>query len=112
MKKWFKDWTPLPADMILQTLPVVVAVLAVMLIPLLQHISRASAWSAFGVALAAAAVGTVLLFIARLPLYRRGQFFTFGLRLLDTPHRRLYRAAYVFIGASAFLLLILLAALR
>ena len=57
MKKWFKDWSPLPADMLIQVLlPViliVVGMLASILLPLLQHVRRADAWSLFGVAIAA-----------------------------------------------------------
>jgi hypothetical protein len=116
MRKWFKDWTPLPADMLIQVLlPVifiVVGVLASILFPLLQRLRRADAWTLFGVAVAAGVVGAALLFLARLPLYRRRQFFTVGPHSLDAPHRRLYWLAYSFVGASVLLLLSLLAVLR
>ena len=55
------------------------------------------------VALALAVCGVVLLFLAKLPLYRRRQFFTFGPRLLDRTHRRLYAWAYAFIALALFL---------
>src|SRR5688572_15029417 len=45
-------------------------------------------------------IGVVLLFFARLPLYRQRRFFTFGPRALDSRHRRLYAWAYFFVGAS------------
>jgi hypothetical protein len=51
-----------------------------------------------------AAIGIVLLLFARLPLYRQGRFFTFGARLLDDRHRRLYRCAYAFITLAMLLL--------
>jgi hypothetical protein len=115
MKKWFKDWTPLPADMAGLLFPLVVILVGTLtsvLLPMLQRVRRADSWSVFGVAVAASIVGIVLLFLARLPLYRQRQFFSFGSRLLDAPHRRLYRAAYSFVFVAALLLLILLASLR
>src|SRR4051812_4395602 len=36
------------------------------------------------------AIGVVILFFARLPLYRQGRFFSFGPSELDPLHRRLY----------------------
>ena|SRR5665213_2724164 len=49
-------------------------------------------------------IGIALLFVARLPLYRQRRFFTFGPGALDTRHRKFYRWAYLFIGASVVLL--------
>ncbi len=115
MKKWFKDWTPLPADMVVQMFPlvlIVIAVLSSVLLPILHHLRRADAWIVFGVSLGLAVVGVVLLFCARFPLYRQGQFFSFGSRLLDASHRRLYRLSYGFILVAVFVLLILLVTLR
>ena len=51
-------------------------------------------------------VGIVILFFARLPLYREGRFFIFGPRALDRKHRRLYWLAYVFVAASLLLFLV------
>jgi hypothetical protein len=59
------------------------------------------------VALVVAAVGVVLLFMARLPLYRERRFFTFGPGALDQRHRRLYRWAYGFIAAGVVLMVLL-----
>lgn len=64
------------------------------------------------VALALAAIGIVLLFIARLPLYRQRRFFTFGPGALDKRHRRIYLGAYCFIVTSAALLLAICGILR
>jgi len=58
------------------------------------------------------AIGTVLLFLARLPLYRQRRFLTFGPKELDERHRRVYWWAYRFIGASVLLLVVLLFVLR
>ena len=90
--------------------PLFIGLLAVMILPALNRIRRVDAWSVFGVAVAVALLGVVLLYYARLPLYRQGRFFNFGSHLLDAPHRRLYRVAYCFIFVAVFLLVILLAA--
>jgi hypothetical protein len=63
-------------------------------------------------ALALAGIGAVLLFFARLPLYRQRRFFAIGPGTLDSKHRRLYRWAYGFIGCSVGLLLLLRFTLR
>lgn len=60
------------------------------------------------VALILGGVGVVLLFLARLPLYRQHHFLTFGPGQLSGTHRRLYFAAYFFIVPCIFLLLALL----
>lgn len=54
-----------------------------------------------------ASIGVVLLFVARLPLYRQRRFFTFGPGSLDEKHRRIYCWAYRFIGTSIVLLALL-----
>jgi hypothetical protein len=63
------------------------------------------------VAILSAGIGVVLLFFARLPLYRQRRFFAFGSKLLDEPHRRFYRWAYRFICLGVLLLLLTLLAL-
>jgi hypothetical protein len=87
---WHSD---IPGMLAFWFAPLIIGILAAMILPLLNRIQRADAWSVFGVALAIAVVGVILLFCARLPLYRQGRFYSFGSRLLDAPHRRLYRAA-------------------
>lgn len=57
---------------------------------------------------ASAIIGVVLLFLARLPLYRQGRFLTIGPRDLDESHRRLYFWAYRFLIPSVCLLISLL----
>jgi len=59
------------------------------------------------VAVGLGCVGIVLLFCARLPLYRQKRFFTFGPAALDGAHRKLYWAAYACIVPSILLLLVL-----
>ncbi len=59
------------------------------------------------IAVVLAAVGIVLLFIARFPLYRQRRFFSLGPGALDPKHRRIYWWAYVFIGCSGVMLVLL-----
>jgi hypothetical protein len=47
-------------------------------------------WAA-GVSLSGALFGAVLLFVAKLPLYRQGRFFTFGIQALPVTSHRFYR---------------------
>jgi hypothetical protein len=48
----------------------------------------------YGIGLAVAAVGTSLIFYAKLPLYRQRQFLTFGSRALPESSRPFYRWGY------------------
>jgi hypothetical protein len=47
-------------------------------------------WAA-GISVSVAVLGAVLLFIAKLPVYRQGRFFTFGIQALPVTSHRLYR---------------------
>jgi len=64
------------------------------------------------VSLILAVIGVILLFIARLPLYRQRKFFTFGSKALPAGHRKVYRIAYGFLGVSVVMMLSLLLVLR
>ena len=81
-----------------------VALLTAMLLPDIASFRRVGSTSLFAVGLLAGICGIVLLFFARLPLYRQHRFFTFGPRCLDGCHRRLYWLAYLFVLASIALL--------
>lgn len=59
------------------------------------------------VALILGGIGVVLLFFARLPLYRQRRFLAFGARHLTGVHKGLYFAAYAFIVPCILLLLAL-----
>ena len=61
-------------------------------------------WVALGMGVA----GVLLLFLARLPLYRQGKFLSFGPRALPAGHRRLYWIAYGLIGTSVAIMVLLL----
>ena len=82
---------------------------------LLTHLSKAKTTgdaSLLCVAYASGVCGVVLLFLARLSLYRQRRFLVFGPRELDEKHRRLYRWAYRFTGVSVLLMLLLLFILK
>lgn len=57
-------------------------------------------WSGLGLG----CVGAILLYFARLPLYRQRRYFTFGPKALPPSHRKTYWLAYAFVIASVFLL--------
>jgi riboflavin transporter FmnP len=113
MKQWFKDWTPLPPDMVaLIWTPIFVTTIAILTSTLLWPVLRSGVLSLFLAAVAAGVLGSILLFFARLPLYRRGQFLSFGPRKLDARHRKLYWRAYVLIAASVITMITMLVVLR
>lgn len=58
----------------------------------------------YGLGVGAGVVAAILLFMARLPLYRARRFWTFGPRLLDRRHRWYYWLAYIAVGISLVLL--------
>jgi hypothetical protein len=109
MKRWLKDWTPLPPDMVvLISSPIVVLLVGIFTATVILHLDRANAVVVLCVALAIGLVGVGLLFWARLPLYRRKVFFSFGPRMLDAG----YRLAYVLVGVSVVLMLLLILFLK
>jgi hypothetical protein len=57
-------------------------------------------WSGLGLG----CLGTALLLLSRLPLYRRHQFLAFGPKTLPPFHRKLYRLAYAVLIAAVLLL--------
>lgn len=60
------------------------------------------------VALVVGVTGVVMLFFARLSLYRQRKFLSFGPQALSASHRRLYWIAYGFIGVSIAIMVLLL----
>jgi hypothetical protein len=58
----------------------------------------------YGFGLGAGVIGAVLLFVARLPLYKQRRFWTIGPMQLDRKLRRIYWLAYAFVVASLLLL--------
>lgn len=105
MSKKSSDWYVPPDIAFLLSfyfiLPIILLVSGTML-PLLARFKSGDLAGVFYSALALGAVGTVLLFFARLPLYRKRQFLGFGPGQLDGIHRRLYWVAYLFVAVSVF----------
>jgi hypothetical protein len=78
----------------------VIALLAATLLPSITSLRGMVLTRLFWIGLAAGIVGTVLLFLARIPRYRQRRFLTFGPRELDRLHRRLYWLAYLVVFVS------------
>jgi len=95
----------------LQILPFVVLLVAGTVLAALARAKQGDPFLLY-LALGLAGAGLILLFMAKLPLYRQGRFLTFGSKLLPANRRRLYRVACALIGLSAIIMLVLLAALR
>jgi uncharacterized membrane protein YidH (DUF202 family) len=112
---WDKSAWYVPRDWLLNFdanfIPIAALIVAICFLPTIQR-ARHGDPTLFLMALALAVIGIILLFLARLPLYRQRRFFTFGPKTLPTRNKRMYWVAYGFIGSSMFVMLLLLAALR
>ena len=84
----------------------VILVLSAMLLPPISSLRGVDSARLFWIGLTAGIIGIVFLFFARLPLYRRRRFWTFGPRELDSFHRRLYWLAYLIVLVSIGLLVV------
>lgn len=62
----------------------------------------------FWVAFVIGIIGIVLLFLARLPLYRQRNYLSFGPHALSSGYRQLYWISYGFIGTSIAIMVLLL----
>ncbi len=109
-KRKLSDWYVPPEliGMFLFFFVPLIGILCAMLLPLLNQARRRGDATLVYVALLFGIIGIMLLFFARLPLYKQRKFFTFGSRALDAPHRKLYHWAYVFVGACVLLMIMLL----
>ena len=99
------DWK-FPADLaVLSGFPVLIlAYLAGSFFSLINHLATANMVALFWTGLGLGCLGIVLLYLARLPLYRQRQFLTFGPRALPPFHRKLYWSAYISVLAGILLL--------
>ncbi|HVU27946.1 MAG TPA: hypothetical protein VHG71_09450 [Verrucomicrobiae bacterium] len=107
MNKKKSDWH-IPSDWaflfgIFVIMPTI-AILAGMLLPVLSELKTASLESLFWSGLGLGGLGIMILFFARLPLYRQRKFLTFGPKPLRSFHRKLYWLAYALVIAAMFLL--------
>jgi hypothetical protein len=113
-KRKLSDWY-VPAElagMFVLPLIALIGIVAAMFLPLLNEARHRGDATLVDVALLFGLAGVMLLFFARLPLYRQRRFFTFGPRALDGPHKRLYRWAYRLIRVCVLLLVFLVLILR
>ena len=107
MSKRNSDWyVPPEALGLLSTLLLVpsIAVLAGILLPIVARLKTADVVALYGIGVGVGVVGAVLLFAARVPLYRQRRFWRFWPRCLDRKHRRIYWLAYGFVSAGLLLL--------
>jgi len=86
---------------------IVTGCLAAIFLPVLNDVRRGEP-SVFVTALSLAVVGIVLLFLARLPLYREGKVFVFGPGALPKGRRWLYWIAYGIIAVSVVTMTLLI----
>jgi hypothetical protein len=111
MSKKSSDWYVPPEFSLLLCIATIV-VLSAILLPIVGRFKSGDLVGIFYLALVLGGVGSVLLFFARLPLYRKRQFFTFGPGQLSGIHRRLYWLAYPFLLVSIGLLFLIWLRLR
>ncbi len=81
-----------------------VAILSGLLLPTLEYLKSANIQNLFYGVLGLGSSGVGLLFLARLPLYRQGRFFSFGTGGLSNFRRKLYWLAYGMVVGAALLL--------
>jgi hypothetical protein len=107
MSKRNSDWF-IPPDWLGGLGPLVViacvSILASMLLPILGQLKSGDLRELYGLGLGAGVLGAILLFVARLPLYKQRRFWTFGPKQLDQTHRRIYWLAYALVAASLLVL--------
>jgi len=107
MSRKSSDWY-IPPDWVflfsLQFFIPVIVILAGMLLPVLSFLKTTDAIILFYTGLGTGVMGSLLLFLARLPLYRQHRFWTFGPSALPPFHRKLYWLAYVAIITALLLL--------
>jgi hypothetical protein len=81
-----------------------IGILSSTLLPVVVRLKTTDVATLYSVGVGVGFVGILLLFIARLPLYRQRKFWTVGPRELDQKHRRCYWSAYASVVLSLFLL--------
>ena len=77
-----------------------IAAIGMWIFPALVRVRNEGDLTILWVAIAVGAIGCILLFLARLPLYRERRFLEFGPRSLDAMHRRIYWWAWTLIFLS------------
>ncbi|MHA3773122.1 hypothetical protein ACXR0O_16440 [Verrucomicrobiota bacterium sgz303538] len=113
-----KDRNRFPLDLSVLLFPVpllIVSLLMDLLFPIVSWLRHPtpSAWLwTLGIATSAAVLGTVVLFVAKLPQYRAGIFLRIGSQYLPIREQRLYRISWWLLVPSIFVLLALYGAVH
>lgn len=99
---------PLPSDWtfegVVQFTIMVLGLASVIFLPVLKRLLSADITDLYWSGLGVGGLGALLLFFARLPMYRRRRFFTLSRQELPELHQKLYKIAYGVIISSVLLL--------
>jgi hypothetical protein len=99
---------PLPSDWtfegLVQFAIMVVGLAAMVFLPVMNKLLTADITDLYWSGLGVGGLGALLLFFARLPMYRRRRFFTLSRRELPELHRKVYKVAYGVIISSVLML--------
>jgi hypothetical protein len=91
-------------DGLVQFTVMVIGLLLIVFLPILSRLLTADLTDLYWSGLGVGGLGVLLLFLARLPLYRQRRFFTLGSKALPELHRKLYKIAYGVVISSVLLL--------
>jgi hypothetical protein len=108
MKEDRSEWY-IPADWMAHLgcfLMIVLNISAMMILPAIANAKKGNL-TLFILSLVLSLIGVVLLFLARLPLYRQRRFFTIGPAALPESHKRIYQVAWRFIAAGLVIMILL-----
>jgi hypothetical protein len=81
-----------------------VAILASLPLAIIAQLKTGDLFALYRLGLGTGALSVILLFIARLPLYRKRRFWAVGPGNLDPKHRRIYWLAYILLAATVMVL--------
>lgn len=111
MEKKSSNWY-VPLDIASFFIIPIIAILGGLLLPVIGQLKSGDVVAIFYAALLFGVGGTILLFFARLPLYRQRKFLSFGPSQLNGIHRKLYWFSYLLVAISILLLVLLCLRLR
>ncbi|HZM01577.1 MAG TPA: hypothetical protein VFC44_01015 [Candidatus Saccharimonadales bacterium] len=77
-----------------------ISLLGSQLLTIMAQLQTADIRTLYGFGLGAGVLGAILLFVARLPLYKQRRFWVFGPRQLDRKHRRIYWVACILVAVG------------
>lgn len=99
--------TNFPADLAMGFWPMLAAMLSWLVAMVM--VDRGWLWlTAYGIGLTLVVIGAIQMWRAKRPLYRDGQFYTWGPATMAPPSKRLYFNALKWIAAGVLIVVILL----